>query len=704
MSLRAIPVLLALLVLVLPAPVRAGPRDAEHPGRLLNLAQQHLARGEIEDAISVLGRSLYADPTEGYTWGLLAEALVWGRGNGPEVEASWQALADLRPQDPHSQLRVVRASMAMHRRDKFTNAESDWVLASFDLIERVLAEAQTAEVRYAALISRRDLRYRAGLGVEALVDGVAAHAVRPAGLQGRISAVQQAAGEHDVARFEALCLDVLGTDPWAAEVCALLWTGEWGDDVEPARERVLARIEALRGRALADPVLANEILKFHDRRKNAKGGASLLVELRKEHPDFDVADNSQWFKGSFVVPTVYRTLYAATNRANVTQDPAERLTQLLAIAPDPEDGHAMVQRWRWRVVLAAQATDPPRSDVATQQLRTLVRHDPADARAWMELSSLSEADAATNALLRAEDAVLAGGWDPWERYGALPFAEAMSGRRHFLAELQLRRARLSANAGDADGARALAIQAAWASDHTLPDAWALVAELAEERGELAFAREADLEHVAALLEDGESSADAAPHALRRFTDGRPDLGGVDDEAAWQALLAAADVRRAEQTGPSSIAAGRREQHPLVDEPAPELLVTTLDGAKRSLADLRGRVVVVDFWATWCGPCKRAIPELQSAAEALAGEPVTFLLVSVDTERDKASAFWATANLSMDGAWSPDGKASQAAWRVKGIPSTFVVGRDGVVRHHHQGYGSGAGARIEGEIRALLASP
>ena len=81
--------------------------------------------------------------------------------------------------------------------------------------------------------------------------------------------------------------------------------------------------------------------------------------------------------------------------------------------------------------------------------------------------------------------------------------------------------------------------------------------------------------------------------------------------------------------------------------------------------------------------------------------MTFLLVSVDTEREKANSYWADAMLSMDGAWSPDGQAAQAAWRVKGIPSTFVVDQAGVVRHHHQGYSSGEGKVIEAEIRALL---
>ena len=697
-------VVLLLAPLPAPRPAHASPQDAENPGRLLNQAQQHLARGEIDAAIDALRRSIDGRPAEGYAWSLLAEALVWGRGHGPEVEASWEALAALRPDDPYRQLHVARARMATHRRDKFTNADTDWVVASLELIEDVLAEASTAEVRYAALIARRDLRYRAGLGVEALADGVAAHEVMPDGLQGRISAVQQASADHDLARFESLCLDVLETDPWAAEVCSMLWTGAWGDDVEPVRERVLARIDGLFDRAVADPVLANELLKFHDRRKDPSGGAKLLIAVRETLPDFKVADNSRWYRGSFIVPPTYRTLFAATNRANNTDDADERLEKLLALAPDATDSHPMVQRWRWRVVEAAQSTEPPQTDTVVRQLRSLVLHDPADARGWMELSRLVDPDEAAQALLRAEDAVLSQGWDPWEKHGGLPFAEAMRRRQHFVASLQLERALLYSDGEDADGAWALALRAAWDSDHTLPGAWELVAHLAASRGDLAFAQEADVEHVAALLHEGEAAPDAASNAIRRFIAARPEVAPGDDDAAWQAILAAASVRLDEEGGAASVSAGRKEQHPFIGEQAPELHVTTLTGAKRALADLLGRVVVVDFWATWCGPCKEAMPELQSAADALTGEPVTFLLVSVDTERSKAAEYWVDTNLSMDGVWSPDGKAAQASWRVKGIPSTFVVDQSGVVRHHHQGYRRGEGREIERQIRALLQAP
>ena len=699
--------LLPLLLLLLPRFAHAQPQDADAPGRLLNLAQQHLARGDIDDAIAALGRSIEGDPTEGYAWALLAEALVWGRGHGPEVEASWEALAALRPDDGHARLRVVRARMASARRDTFTGADTPWVQESLALIDAVLDAATEADLRYAALIARRDLRYRAGLGAEALADGLDAHSVMPSELQGRISAAQAAQSDQDIERFTHQCLDILRTDPWAAEVCSGLWAGHWQMGVEQAREQVLAAVEALRARALADPVLANELLKFHKRRKDEPAAGRWLADVRAVIPEFQLADNGRWYRGSFVVPTAYRALYADTNQANTTPDPAERLKKLLALPTDPADGDPIVQRWRWRVVHAALDVSPPREDVARQQLTLITALDPADAEAWMELAALSPPEPALDALLRAEDAVLGGGWDPWERFGALPFSEALARRRRFVAHLRLLRAELHAAAGDVAGGWSLALEAAWGSDHRLPAAWALVADLAEARGDVAFAREADIEHIAALLDAGDASGEVAPDvardAVRRYTQGRPELLDFPGpESAWPALVAAAAVRRAEHGAAASPTESRKEAHPFVGRAAPGLAVTSLAGADTTLAALRGRVVVVDFWASWCSPCKRAMPELQSAAESLAGEPVTFLLVSVDVKKDAAEAYWASAGLTMDGVWSPDGVAAQGTWRVKGIPSTFVVDQEGVVRHHHQGYSKGEGRVIEQEIRGLLA--
>jgi thiol-disulfide isomerase/thioredoxin/tetratricopeptide (TPR) repeat protein len=694
--------LVAIAVTLCVRPATAGP--GADPGRLLNLAQQQLTRGEIEPAIASLEQVLDARPQEGFAWGLLAEALVWGRAEGAELVASWEAHAAARPDDGFAQLRVVRAHMALHRRDKFTSATTDWVVQSEERIRPYLAARQPKPLQFAAHVVLRDLLYRTGRPSEALAEGVAAWTVDPAPLQGRISRLQWSLQQGDLEGTERACLSILESDPWAVEACGGLFSFDgWSqpaDQVQAARDRVLRQVRGLEARGLEDLVLGNELAKFWDRAGDKAAGAEWLRKLTAVDRGFRLADNTRWWRGTFSVPPEGAKLFADTNRANNTPDPIQRLAQLLAIEPGPadDDGSSMAQRWRWRVTEAALAADPPNRVEARARLERIVAHDASDARAWMVLAEQSGPDEARIALRAAESAVFRADWDPWERYGSLTFPEVQERRAMFVADLRLRRARVEREAGDVAAAWALALDAAWSGPH-LPEAWALVAELAAASGRSDYARDADISWLAGLISQGEEpDAAEAEDAIARYRDAHPEA--TDTAAAWVGLLAAArsraNVLQTDEVGPPPT-----EVHPLVGEAAPPLTALDLTGGERSLDELRGRVVVVDFWATWCAPCKRALPELQAAADGLADQPVTFLLVSVDAELETARRFLAESSYGMDPVWAPDGKEAQGDWVVKGIPSTFVVDREGIVRFHHQGYERGGGERISSEVRDLL---
>jgi peroxiredoxin len=117
--------------------------------------------------------------------------------------------------------------------------------------------------------------------------------------------------------------------------------------------------------------------------------------------------------------------------------------------------------------------------------------------------------------------------------------------------------------------------------------------------------------------------------------------------------------------------------PTVGKPAPDFALTDLQGRRIHLSSLRGKVVVVNFWATWCGPCKEEFPELQKAASQLSDDVIVLALdqsesaAKVEQFRDQ---FGATFAILLDSR-----NAVAEAYRLQGIPDTIFIGRDGVVR-------------------------
>ncbi len=113
--------------------------------------------------------------------------------------------------------------------------------------------------------------------------------------------------------------------------------------------------------------------------------------------------------------------------------------------------------------------------------------------------------------------------------------------------------------------------------------------------------------------------------------------------------------------------------------APPLRLTDLQGAEYDLDKFRGRVVLVNFWATWCPPCVEEIPSLQRLAERLAGKSFRVLTVDVGEDAATVRAFMAQFAVDFPVLMDPDGVAVRQ-WRVYAFPTSFVVDRSGVVRY------------------------
>lgn len=140
-----------------------------------------------------------------------------------------------------------------------------------------------------------------------------------------------------------------------------------------------------------------------------------------------------------------------------------------------------------------------------------------------------------------------------------------------------------------------------------------------------------------------------------------------------------------------------------DLPAPELKAHDLQGVPKTLADYRGKVVLLNFWATWCPPCQREMPSLERLRTRMAGRPLEIVAVSSAEAPDDVKAFLAKMKLGFPVLLDPDGSNTQR-WSVFALPTTFVLDADGRVRHVL----SGPAEWDEGEplavVEAVLAKP
>jgi len=132
--------------------------------------------------------------------------------------------------------------------------------------------------------------------------------------------------------------------------------------------------------------------------------------------------------------------------------------------------------------------------------------------------------------------------------------------------------------------------------------------------------------------------------------------------------------------------------------APPFSITTSDGQRVTMDSLAGKVVLIDFWATWCSPCLQALPHIKSIARQFAGQPLVIISISLDKDEDKWKNFVKSNQMTWlqyrDGYF--DGNIAKL-FAVNAIPATFTIDTDGVLEDQHVG-----DADIEGKLKKLVA--
>jgi peroxiredoxin len=144
-------------------------------------------------------------------------------------------------------------------------------------------------------------------------------------------------------------------------------------------------------------------------------------------------------------------------------------------------------------------------------------------------------------------------------------------------------------------------------------------------------------------------------------------------------------------------------HTYAGKTAPDFSLTTVDGQTAKLSDERGKVVLIDFWATWCPPCRASLPHLQDAYnnESWANRGLVVWAVNAHESADDVSNFLARNQYTFTALLDSDG-AAMSAYGVSGIPMTVIVGRDGVVKKVLVGYEPDSGREVDEAIEKALA--
>jgi peroxiredoxin len=135
-------------------------------------------------------------------------------------------------------------------------------------------------------------------------------------------------------------------------------------------------------------------------------------------------------------------------------------------------------------------------------------------------------------------------------------------------------------------------------------------------------------------------------------------------------------------------------------PAPDFTLAGLDGKTVRLADFRGRVVFLNFWATWCPPCREEMPAMQALAGDLEKQGLVVLAVNYEESAETAEAFVRETGLALPVLLDPDGTVARR-YRVPGLPASFFIDRRGALVGSVLGFRDWRGAAARRYVEGLL---
>jgi len=135
---------------------------------------------------------------------------------------------------------------------------------------------------------------------------------------------------------------------------------------------------------------------------------------------------------------------------------------------------------------------------------------------------------------------------------------------------------------------------------------------------------------------------------------------------------------------------------------PKCALRSIDGARAiDLGEFKGKVLYLDFWASWCGPCAKSFPFMNQLHHELGDKDLVLIGINLDENPEDAKAFLAQYPAGFTMAVDP-GEQCARLFDVKAMPSSYLIGRDGVIRHVHLGFRADEGKELRELVNKLLA--
>ncbi len=145
-------------------------------------------------------------------------------------------------------------------------------------------------------------------------------------------------------------------------------------------------------------------------------------------------------------------------------------------------------------------------------------------------------------------------------------------------------------------------------------------------------------------------------------------------------------------------------HLSLGKAAPEIEAESIEGKKLKLSDSRGKITVVSFWASWCGPCMQMVPAERALTERMKGKPFTLIGVNGDGVLPDARRAVAHEKMTWPSFWNGKGGSDgpiSSAWNVSGWPTVYLIDADGIIRFKFDGYGDPTSNMLNGSVDALM---